>query len=339
LLSETKQFTSNVLKLSQRQRLLFLEEIVFWDGNYSNDYRNARTYCNTDKTSVDWVQTVAHLSGQQGLIRLNTGISGFKSTKKCYTVRLNNREYASAECLKLSETTAYSGRVHCFTTSTGNFLVRYKDSIHVTGNSNYLEGFKLLDEWQLETKQVDTQIKSGALKVFDNWTYDGKRVAFTGANLAEALFGSKTYDNRKKALDIQFGVYFKRFPILLDFARRITAECETGVVRLPSGQYLELLDAPKDNAKAGAAFKGQGGGAAFMQSKMLVAAERYPDHPLMAQIHDDLMWDDIPAAWSKRQIKEFVHHLGAEEVDMFPGLIVPFKTKIGPNWGEVTELK
>lgn len=211
-----------------------------------------------------------------------------------------------------------------------------KRTVHA---SNYLEGFKLLEDWQLETKQVDAQIKCGALKVFDDWTYDGKRVAFTGANLAEALFGTKTYDNRKKALDIQFGVYFKRFPILLDFARRITAECETGVVRLPSGQYLELLDSPKDNAKAGAAFKGQGGGAAFMQSKMLVAAERYSDHPLMAQIHDDLMWDDIPATWTAGQIKEFVHHLGNEEVDMFPGLIVPFKTKIGPNWGQLTELK
>lgn len=204
--------------------------------------------------------------------------------------------------------------------------------------SAYGEGFKLFDGWQLATKRTHQQVVDGSLRIFEDWEMDGKVVGFTGANLAQTLFGDKTDISRRKALNLQFDVWLKAVPEIHPWHRKITKIAESGWAQLRTGHYLELLGSPSDNFKAGCAYFGQGGGAQFMQDKMIQSARKYPDFPMCAQIHDDLMWDNLPASWTLEEIKGFVAHLSNEETVSFPGLLVPFETQIGPNWGQMKEI-
>lgn len=201
--------------------------------------------------------------------------------------------------------------------------------------SAYGEGFKLFDHWQLATKRTHQQVVDGSLRIFEDWIMDGKVVGFTGANLAQTLFGDKTDISRRKALNLQFDVWLRAVPQIHPWHRKMSKIAEQGWAQLRTGHYLELLGSPSDNFKAGCAYFGQGGGAQFMQDKMIQSARLYPDFPMCAQIHDDLMWDSIPASWTVEQIKKFVSHLSETEAPSFPGLLVPFDTQTGPNWYEM----
>ena len=332
LINSKKQFTWEFLKLSPRQRELFLTEILLWDGCIMPGHK---TYSNTDLQSVTVAQTIAHLSGKQALLRTTKQKEG---KKVCYALSFNRRTKASIACLQITKNTSNTKKVYCFTTSSGYFLVRHKNTISVTGNSAYGEGFKLYADWQLATDRIDQQRKDGRLRIFEDWEMDGKVVGFTGANLAQTLFGDKTDISRRKALNLQFDVWLKAVPEIHPWHRKMAKIAERGWAQLRTGHYLELLGSPSDNFKAGCAYYGQGGGAQFMQDKMLQCARLYPDFPMCAQIHDDLMWDNIPASWDIDRIKGFVAHLGNEEVGSFPGLLVPFDTQIGPNWGEMKSI-
>ena len=204
--------------------------------------------------------------------------------------------------------------------------------------SAYGEGFRLFDHWQLSTKRTHQQVVDGSLRIFEDWIMDGKIVGFTGANLAQTLFGDKTDISRRKALNLQFDVWLRAVPEIHPWHRKMAKIAERGWAQLRTGHYLELLGSPSDNFKAGCAYYGQGGGAQFMQDKMIECARRYPDFPMCAQIHDDLMWDSLPASWSVDEIKSFVAHLSNEEAPSFPGLLVPFETQTGPNWGEMRSI-
>ena len=208
----------------------------------------------------------------------------------------------------------------------------------VSHASNYAEGFKLLEDWQLTNSQTLKQVEHGALRIFGDWRMSGKTVAFTGANLAQTLFGDKTFESRKKALELQFDIYFKAVPFIHSFHRRLSQLVETGVVQLRTGHRLELLDDPQSNFKAGAAFFGQGGGAQYVQAKMRDANRRYPNNPWAAQIHDEILWDSIPRVWDARDKIKFVKFLWEEPVPQFEDLLIPWKTKTGPSWGEAKEL-
>jgi hypothetical protein len=204
--------------------------------------------------------------------------------------------------------------------------------------SAYGEGFKLFEDWQLATKRTHQQVVDGSLRIFPDWIMADKVVGFTGANLAQTLFGDKTDISRRKALNLQFDVWLRAVPEIHPWHRKMAKIAERGWAQLRTGHYLELLGSPSDNFKAGCAYYGQGGGAQFMRDKMIQCARMYPDFPMCAQIHDDLMWDNIPAGWDIDRIKGFVAHLGNEQVESFPGLLVPFDTQIGPNWGEMRSI-
>jgi hypothetical protein len=205
--------------------------------------------------------------------------------------------------------------------------------------SNYLIGFKTYDEWQLKTKRLHQQILDGSLIVFEDWLFHGKIVGFTGAHLGFELFGDKTDISRRKALSLQFGVYFKEFKIILEFLKRVLVQVETGVVRLPSGHRLELLDSPDSNAKAGAAYFGQGTGAIYMNEKAVKANRLWPDIPIGGLIHDEIFRSNIPVDWTNDKVKKVTEHLEEADSNFFKELWVPFKSKVGPSWGEMEEIK
>lgn len=335
LLDENKNFTANLLKLSNRQREIFLAELLKWDGSCSEDGRNAQYYFNKKLESCQWVQTIAHLSGRQALIR--------ESSDGCYKVSLNSRSYASVDRLKREVVPVSGERVYCFTTSTGFFLVRYKNKVHVTGNSNYMEGLVLLSGADLNRSGTKSAIAAGALFVYNrkinpaapfDWDYCGKVVAFTGANLAERLYRDKSFASRKKALDIQEGIYFKNFPDI----RRWQKETLTYIqdhrhIKSPIGRFLRLYGTPEDNAKTGVAFLGQGVGADHVQGIMMLLNRGDGRIPLL-QVHDSLVYE-IPREWGEnhKQIREWMQPMYGETWRL-TGFSCPGKIKVGRNYGE-----
>lgn len=130
IIDDNKEFTCDLLYLSSRQRQLFLDEIVQWDGTVAG---NVRLYRSTSKVCVDWVQTIAHLSGKQALMRVATKGKGSFGTKPCYIVSINDNQHIKTQCCTVS-LKPFSGKVYCVTVSSGNFLCRYKDTIFVSGN-------------------------------------------------------------------------------------------------------------------------------------------------------------------------------------------------------------
>jgi hypothetical protein len=199
--------------------------------------------------------------------------------------------------------------------------------------SNYAEGFKTLTKDRLREAHTVAQRDAGALRVFEDWTYCGEVVVFTGANLAQTLFGDKSYESRRKALELQFDIYFNAVPFVHEWHRRLSKDIERGFANLRTGHRLVLLDSPLKNFKAGAAFIGQGGGAQYVQDKMIQSVR-----PWAAQVHDEIIWDTIPQEWSDGDCLSFAEFLWKTDTPSFPGLLIPWKVKRGPSWGECKEI-
>lgn len=203
-----------------------------------------------------------------------------------------------------------------------------KTVFHAT---NYLVGLVLLDDAQLAQKHTKDLEKAGALLIFRDWKFFGKTVAFTGSKLAQMVFKNKTNESRKKILDLQ-AFYFNAYPEIREWHRRVLREIElTHAVKTAWGTYLELLDDPLKMAKSGVAKLGQGSGAEFVQGKMYEYCKMYPEIPMIAQVHDEIIWE-IPKSWDELTILKFCDILTTDS-HRIPGFRTPWTVKIGENWG------
>lgn len=109
----------------------FLDEYKQWDGHIT---ATSVTLFSTDKTQLEWLQTLGRLLGIGGNIQ-KPQISGFGSTT--YRLMQNNRKFATAKSIQTSTKNVEAVIVHCPTVSSGAFLIRRNGKISVTGNTNY----------------------------------------------------------------------------------------------------------------------------------------------------------------------------------------------------------
>ena len=328
LLDNLKNFTKEFLTLSNRQMNLVLDNIVLWDGQV-NTYN--KKYSSTNLDNIKLVQTLCHLTNRSGFISIKSRNYINEKHKTCYNLTISDKNKIKIREMGISEVKDIHN-VYCFTTSSGYFLIKQNDKISVTGNSNLLEGFTLLSKTDLAKPHTQKLITNGALRVFYDWTFRGKTVAFTGANLAERLLGSKTESNRKAMLELQWDIYFKSFPILNDFHRKLLAEIENEkVFRVPGGMILDLYGPDLDDAKISAAAVGQGGGAAFVQEAMsrfrLKTGLKF-----FCQVHDDVNVL-FPESTPDSEIVDIMKVM-VEPSDLLPGMICPAKILRGKNWAE-----
>lgn len=328
LLSASKSFTPALLKLSQRQREIFLDEILNWDGSRG---KSNKAYCNTDYTSVRWVQTVAHLSGRQALVRPGTKRYFYtQNPKDIWKVSFNKRRFASIETMDVSKE-MYSGDVYCFTVPSGYFLIRHKDRISITGNSHYGEGLVFLTQAQLNSPYYLNMSSQGALEIYPDWKYDGKIVCCTGVNMAARMFGRATYENRKKALDLRRR-YFQKFPGVLDWQKSVSRSVERdGYVQSAFGFYLMLYGYAFPKLKTALAMLGSNP-VAFFTNYALCNADNDGVHPV-AQVHDELLWE-LPQSTSDGKAIEMITGWQEIECKEMPGFKIPVEISRGKSWGE-----
>ncbi len=110
----------------------------------------------------------------------------------------------------------------------------------------------------------------------------------------------------------------------------------SGEVRLPSGHRLPLYGRdPVDDVKQALACKGQGGGAIYVQEKMLLFGQLGRVANIV--VHDEVVMCDVPQEWSDEQIGDYMMPLvGPSEI--LQGFSCPIEVKKGPTWGETKEV-
>lgn len=339
LLNKEKSFTEKVLFLSQRQREIFLEEILLWDGCVIKSAKQNSSYCNTDFSSVVLIQTLAHLSGRQSLMREVTKYkSGFagERCKRIWRLSFNRRQYAAIETMKTSRE-PFTGKVYCFTVPSGYFLIRYRDTISVTGNStDYGEGLQLRYPAELRSARIKKEIDVGARIVFPNWTFRGKVVTFTGVNMARRAFGEATFANRRAGLDIAER-YMARFPQLRDLQKRIMEQIEKeGGVKTAIGYVTRLYGTDEDIIKSGLAIYGSQPVAHILKIALNDLQRKFDNgsqlRPLLP-IHDEILCE-APfgnSAYFRNELRAAMER----EMKEMPGMIIPADPSNGPTWAEL----
>ena len=127
-----------LMKLSTRQRQVFLDELPWWDGTRSEGKAGRQTsYISTNKHNAEVVQLITHITGRQGILTAEINRPG--NRKDLYTVSFNQRDYCSLSSIETRQD-PYEGLVYCVTVPSGWFMIRHNGKVSITGNSNFMQG-------------------------------------------------------------------------------------------------------------------------------------------------------------------------------------------------------
>lgn len=122
-----KKFTQEVLKLSYRQRLLFAEELKYWDGSST---RKNFDYCSNHIENINIVQAVAATIGWRCHVYKH-------SNTKAYIASFVRKNYSGTSNIKVSEEVK-DERVWCVKVPSSFFVARRKGDTFITGNCQNL---------------------------------------------------------------------------------------------------------------------------------------------------------------------------------------------------------
>ena len=107
----------------------FLEEIVEWDGHFT---KNTGILHTTSRQAVEVTQAVAALCGMK--THLNMIADDRSETfSNCWRLSWKKQTFVSGQTIEKTEL-QYTGKVRCLTVPSGFFVIRYKDSVSITGN-------------------------------------------------------------------------------------------------------------------------------------------------------------------------------------------------------------
>lgn len=107
----------------------FLDELVHWDGHHT---KNTGILHTTSRQAVEVAQAVGALCG------MKTHLGFYPDNRKesfngCWRLSWKEQEGVSGQGITKTEVD-YQGTVRCITVPTGFFLMRYQDSVSITGN-------------------------------------------------------------------------------------------------------------------------------------------------------------------------------------------------------------
>ena len=113
----------------------FLDEVSYWDSHVHISKKGEKTftYVSTNKSNVDIVQALAVMCGKQA--RYTKLVDNRKeSYLDVHSVNVVNSMFKDGESIE-KKLVPYTGKVYCLETSTGAFVVRYKGTVSITGNT------------------------------------------------------------------------------------------------------------------------------------------------------------------------------------------------------------
>ena len=124
--TENKTWNSKLLTWSYSNLCLFIDELKYWDGSYTESHHHKReVYISKHSMNVLWVKTICHLINKQGTVNFNDDV---------FFAGINNRHRSIAYTKQ--QVPNWEGYVYCPTVSTGMFLIRRNGKISITGNSS-----------------------------------------------------------------------------------------------------------------------------------------------------------------------------------------------------------
>ena len=131
-----KHFDWRLTGVNRHQAKVMVDELRHWDGLFGYDYDRFNT---TNEQDAAIVQFLAHSTGRNVTVR--TQKSGNPNWMDVLCVHIakvgsaKNSVYMRVDGTKVSKVKPSDGKMYCFTTHTGYFVVREAGNIYITGNS------------------------------------------------------------------------------------------------------------------------------------------------------------------------------------------------------------
>jgi hypothetical protein len=141
-------------EMSISQRMVFLDEVALWDGNFVRG-RNQTEYNSILLPNVEFVQTLAHTVGVVSTIREHTKVMEGKEFLGYTASLLWGKKHSSWQSIHSSRV-PFAGLVYCAQVGSGMLLIRQERKIHVSGNCDLL---------RLSSLGVKNVIAAGGTKV------------------------------------------------------------------------------------------------------------------------------------------------------------------------------
>jgi len=191
----------------------FINELTYWDGSRSGGLLR---YSNTNKKAINKVMSVVSVCGLRSGIH-KTKTTGFKGedlgdkSRDYWTINFVDIDYVSGHSIKKSKE-YYDGKIYSVTVPSSFIIVKYKDKVSVSGNS------------QSYAVMVDS-ISTNSAEIYELWRRDMKLKSKNDAiaKVYEELSLNPTDENIVKAMfanQILEGIYFySGFTYLYTLAR------------------------------------------------------------------------------------------------------------------------
>lgn len=144
-----------ILKLSQRQLRLFVEECKYWDGSVTRG--DSFVYCSTNEHNVDVVQIAACMTGftSNKTVQIDERKESYKDYYRLF-IRDTNIRSTTQRFDENKTCEKYDGDVHCVQVPSGMIITRRNGKVHVSGNCQQLS--PLILKLILERTGVDSKV-------------------------------------------------------------------------------------------------------------------------------------------------------------------------------------
>jgi hypothetical protein len=126
-----KTFPKEFMFMSYRQKMVFINELPYWDGEISNNGRTKRYYTSKSQ-DFEIVQFMIHSAGVSSNVREDnrTGLTNY-----CVSILRKESSAMKKNVHRAVNKITYSkGTAYCFTVDTGMLVLRRNNKIFITGN-------------------------------------------------------------------------------------------------------------------------------------------------------------------------------------------------------------
>ena len=135
--TDIKEFNTwvDLSKVSSEYAEEFIDELSYWDSSIHVSKKGVKsfTYCSVNKNNTDIIQALAAMCGKQARYALRVD-NRKESYQDIHELNIVNRMFNGCESIR-KNLVPYTGKVYCIETSCGAFVMRYNNTVSVTGNT------------------------------------------------------------------------------------------------------------------------------------------------------------------------------------------------------------
>jgi uracil-DNA glycosylase family 4 len=159
-----KKWDSWILYLDPTTADEMVDEARYWDAHQRGD---SFIFFTSKREQASWFMTLCHLTGKGTTLRREEQNEGSYSDTVMWVVNVKPRSFVNVMSKHWTQV-PYKGKVYCVTVPTKYFLVRFRDCISITGNTNLqnipyeVRRFMLFDEdyigYNIDLSQAENRI-------------------------------------------------------------------------------------------------------------------------------------------------------------------------------------